>query len=331
MRASENDAVLGESQGASGGREVLALDIGGTKLAVGVVDAAGGLRDRRVIATDRMAGADTVLGRALGLVQELVDAETRAGRTPRALGVSTNGLTREDGVDLAPAVNGWEKLRIPAELRRRFPELPTSIVNDVKAAAAAEMKWGVLQGVSEGLYFNLGTGFAAAIVSGGRLRQGAHGSAGEAGYIVPTLEALAEHQPDQAVLEERIGGRGVELWTPGELGRPVSAAELLELAQHDPRARRLQERLLDEIALWVANVAVVVDPSRVVLGGGMVRSSVEICARVRDAIAVVAPFPTEVSLARFGAESALLGAGAVAHSGDAQLDPGGPEGADDLI
>lgn len=312
--------VVNESESASGLDEVLALDIGGTKLAAGVVDAAGRLRDRRVIATQRTAGAPTVLGHALGLVEELAAAERRAGRTPRALGVSSNGLTREDGVDLAPAVGGWEKLRIPAELRRRFPGLRTCIVNDVKAATAAEVAWGALRGVSEGLYVNLGTGLAVGIVSGGRLRQGAHGSAGEIGYIVPSLEALAERRPGQAVLEERVGGRGVEDWTEGELGRRVTAAELLELAQHDPRARQLHERLLGEIALWVANVAVVVDPSRVVLGGGMVRSAEALCARVRDTIATVAPFAAEVCLAHFGAESALLGAGAVAHSSGALAD-----------
>ena len=312
-------------------REVLALDIGGTKLAAGVVDSSGGLRDRRIVATERRAGAEIVLGHALGLVEELVAGEREAGRTPRALGVSTNGLTREDGVDLAPAVDGWEKLRIPAELRRRFPKLRTCIVNDVKAATAAEMMWGALRGVSEGLYVNLGTGLAAGIVSGGRLRQGAHGAAGEVGYIVPSLKALAERQPGQAVLEEQIGGRGVELWTETELGRPVTAAELLGLAQHDERALRLQERLLDEIALWVANVAVVVDPSRVVLGGGMVRSAAQVCRRVQETIGLVAPFGAEVLPAHFGAESALLGAGAVAQLGETELDPSRPERADDLL
>ena len=66
--------VVNESESASGLDEVLALDIGGTKLAAGVVDAAGLLRDRRVIATERTAGAPTVLGHALGLVEELAAA-----------------------------------------------------------------------------------------------------------------------------------------------------------------------------------------------------------------------------------------------------------------
>lgn len=304
--------VSGSTQGSPERREVLALDIGGTKLAAGIVDADGNLRDRKVAATEPTGGAEAALTRALGLVEELLTDERQAGRVPQALGVSTNGLTREEGVELAPAVGGWDRLRIPAEIRRRFPDLSTSIVNDVKAGTAAELRWGALRGVSEGLYVNLGTGLAAGIVSGGRLIQGANGAAGEIGYIVPSLRALAEREPDQAVLEERIAGRGVELWSESELGRRVTAAELIELANHDDRARELRDRLLDEIALWVTNVAIVVDPSHVVIGGGMVRSASEVCRRIEQTVARAAPFPIEVRTAHFGAESALLGAGAVA-------------------
>jgi len=119
-------------------QEVLALDIGGTKLAAGLVDAAGTLRERRVTATERTAGADAVLSCALALLEEIQAGRPDGDEGPEALGVSTNGLTREGGVELAPAVAGWGSLRIPAELRRRFPHLSATIVNDVKAAAAAE-------------------------------------------------------------------------------------------------------------------------------------------------------------------------------------------------
>lgn len=265
-----------------------------------------------MIGTNRAQGAEPVLERALGLVGEILAAEIACGRLPRVLGVSTNGLTREDGVDLAPAVGGWSRLRIPAALRERFPDLHATVANDVNAATTAELAWGALQGVSDGLYVNLGTGFAASIVVGGRVLEGAHGAAGEVGYIVPSLEGLARHVPGEAMLEERIGGRGVDARTKSELGRAVGAAELLERSHQGPRAREFKERLISEIALWVANVAIVIDPARVVLGGGMMRSGDEIGRRVQETLTRIAPFAVEVVRARFGAESALLGAGAVA-------------------
>jgi glucokinase len=84
---------------------------------------------------------------------------------------------------------GWSRLRIPALLRERFPDMAISVMNDVKAATMAEMTWGALRGISHGLYFNLGTGIAAGIVAGGEILVGAHGAAGEIGYILPGREA----------------------------------------------------------------------------------------------------------------------------------------------
>jgi predicted NBD/HSP70 family sugar kinase len=121
------------------------------------------------------------------------------------------------------------------------------------------------------------------------------------------------------------------MWSELELGRRVTAAELLELAEHDDRARELRDRLLDEIALWVTNVAIVVDPSHIVIGGGMVRSGAAVCRRIEETVAKAAPFPIEVRTAHFGAESALLGAGAVASSGELHVDTGLRERPDDLV
>ncbi len=300
----------------TGGREAVVLDIGGTKLAAGIVGESGRLRERRALATERTKGAERALERALDLVDDIIAAEHGAGRRLHALGVSTNGLTRETGVELAPAVSGWSELRIPASLRARFPELPTTVINDVKAGARAEIAWGALSGVANGLYVNLGTGFAAAIIVDGLVLEGANGAAGEAGYIVPSLDELARHSAGQAVLEERIGGRGVEAWTSAELGRAVSAAELVDLSKSDARAQELYERLVGEIGLWVANTAVVTDPSRIVLGGGMTRDGGVLRKRTQDTVNRIAPFKIEVVAARFGAESALIGAGAAALSGD---------------
>jgi glucokinase len=287
---------------------VLAIDIGGTKLAAGLVDRAGGVSQRREVATDPAAGAQSALDRALSLGEQLIGER---GGAP-ALGLSTNGLTREDGVALAPAVPGWSALRIPARLRERFPGLPTAILNDVKAATLAELRWGALRGIRDGLYLNLGTGIAAGIVVGGQLCQGANGAAGEIGYLAPSPAAVDRRRPGEALLEERLGGRGVATWASAELGRPVTMADLFVPESGDERLARLRGRLLEEICFWVANVAVVLDPQRVAVGGGLMRAASSLCAQIERAIARVGPFAVGVVPARFGAESSLLGAGAIA-------------------
>lgn len=298
-------------------RPVLALDIGGTKLAAAVIDADGSMRGRQEISTRSEDGAEPVFLRALDLVAS-VHEEQGAGDGIAALGVSTKGLTRDDGV-LISGMPGWSELRIPRRLRERFPELAVSIMNDVKAATLAEMTWGALRGVPHGVYMNLGTGIAAGIVVGGELLEGAHGAAGEIGYLVPRPEVLRGRRQQvlngediPAPLEELVGGRAVPERSRRQLGEALSMEELTERSDHDPAAAELLEEILAELSVWVANVAIVVDPQRVVIGGGFLRSPSDLCGRVRAVLEQTSVFPPEVEPAHFHADSALFGAGALA-------------------
>ena len=303
-------------------RSVLALDIGGTKLAAAVVAADGSVRGRRVIDTQPADGAERIIHRALELAATVRQEE---GATPplTAVGVSTKGVTREDGVLIA-GMPGWSQLRIPALLRERFPDMAVSIMNDVKAATMAEMTWGAFRGISHGLYLNLGTGIAAGIVVGGEIVEGAHGAAGEIGYILPDREALGGDRtgvtrPEDvpAPLEERVGGRAVPGRTRRALGRALSMEQLSQQSGEDAPAAALLEDILSELALWTVNVAIVLDPERVVIGGGFLRSPSDLCSRARQAFARAAVFCPEVEPAHFGADSALVGAGALALRADA--------------
>jgi glucokinase len=281
----------------------LAMDIGGTKLAAALVDDAGELHGLRTDATGQ--DARDALERAIALAGQVADD------TVTAVGVSTMGITRPDGVLIAPTVPGWAALRIPDRLQAAFGGLPVSIVNDVKAATLAEMAWGELRGVRDGLYLNLGTGVAAGIVSGGTLVGGANGAAGEFGYLVPTVVELGL-TGDRGPVEARIGGRGAAEAASMELGEPVTVADLFLRAPREPRVRLLLDRLLDEIGLWAGNLATITDPSVIVLGGGLMRSAEPVLARVRELVRKIAPFPPAVTVARFGAAAALAGAGASA-------------------
>ena len=311
-----------------GMKSVLALDIGGTKLAAAVVGADGTARGRQVIGTKPEDGADRIIDRALDLAvavrQEGQDG--RHGQEQRgddvvltALGVSTKGITREDGVMIA-GMPGWSRLHIPALLRERFPDMAISVMNDVKAATLAEMTWGALRGVRHGLYLNLGTGIAAGIVAGGELLEGTHGAAGEIGYILTDRAVLAEGGargatlPEDlpAPLEERLGGRAVPGRTSHELGVALTMEQLTQRAGNDEKAAALLEDILSELEFWTINVATVVDPERIVIGGGFLRSPSDLCRRARAAFERVSPFCPDVRPAHFGADSALVGAGALA-------------------
>lgn len=285
---------------------VLALDIGGSKLAAGIVDDRGRTYRTASLATDGPAGAEQALDRAVSLAQGVLAEERAAGGAVSAMGVSTMGITRADQVLLAPNVPGWARLRIPDRMAAAFDGLQVTVINDVKAATLAELAWGTLRGAGSGVYVNLGTGIAAGLVIGNRLIAGAHGAAGEFGYIASTMPNGTGHGPGP--VEEQIGGLGAAARASRELGYQVTVESLFR----DPGAARILDRLLDDIALWAANLAVVIDPAVLTLGGGFMRSAEPILARVRDVVQRVVPFPPTVVAARYGADAALAGAGAAA-------------------
>ncbi|MFI7227025.1 ROK family protein [Nonomuraea angiospora] len=277
---------------------VLGIDVGGTKVAIGVSAADGPALSAHV----RLDTGPDTLARALAAARALDGA-------PAAMGFSTCGVIRDGVVRLAPNVPGWEGLELPRLLQEAYGATPVAIDNDVNAAAAAELRWGALRGVSTGVYLNLGTGLAAALVVDGRVVPGAHGAAGEIGYlqVTPGEPAFAD---GRVPLEERVSGGALAARGAALLGRPITAAELLGGDQ----ARALVDEALRTLAMSVANLCVVLDPERLVIGGGMMGAAELILPRLAAEIGRAVPFPPEVRPARFADDAPLLGALALARA-----------------
>ncbi|MEU6784459.1 ROK family protein [Nonomuraea angiospora] len=277
---------------------VLGIDVGGTKVAIGVSTADGPALSAHVRVD---TGPDT-LARALAAARAL-------DGTPAAVGFSTCGVIRDGVVRLAPNVPGWEGLELPRLLQEAYGATPVAIDNDVNAAAAAELRWGALRGVSTGVYLNLGTGLAAALVVDGRVVPGAHGAAGEIGYlqVTPGEPAFAD---GRVPLEERVSGGALAARGAALLGRPVTAAQLLG----GGHARELVDETLRTLAMSVANLCVVLDPERLVVGGGMMGAAELILPRLVAEVGRAVPFAPEVRPARFADDAPLLGALALARA-----------------
>ncbi|WP_433305179.1 ROK family protein [Actinoplanes sp. CA-030573] len=285
---------------------VLAIDFGGTKIAIAT--AAVGSPDGRPEATLRLR----TLGEsgAMQAVRRTFEAARTLLTEPAAVGVSTFGVLRGGRVRLAPNVPGWDGMALPALLRAEFGDAPVAIDNDVNAGAAAELHWGALRGVDVGLYVNLGTGLAAALVVGGRVVPGAHGAAGEIGYLRDndTDPGFADgHAP----LEDVVSGLALARRGAALLGRPVTAAELFGLGS-EPGVARLLDETIETLARTIANLCVVVDPERVVLAGGMMGAAEHIMPRVAAALRRSVPFPPALAKARFADDAPLVGAMALA-------------------
>ncbi len=299
------------SDNASTHNFVVAIDFGGTKIAVATANMTGSILEQARLDTNASHGAQQILERTTVTARALIE-RTVADMEGQcvAVGVATPGIVHDHGVLLSPNIPGWDQVSLRETMRAEL-HIPTVVAaNDVKAAAMAEVHWGALQGADPAVYLSLGTGIAAAIVIGGRVVTGAHGASGEIGY---NLRSVLDHSGaahGRAPLEEAIGGRFIGELGSLLLGESLSAAGVF--AHSDMRARFLVDETLAELATHVANLAILIDPARIAVGGGLMSSGDVILQALTFRLGYAVPFPPEIVPARFLNDASLYGAIALA-------------------
>src|SRR5215475_12564421 len=214
---------------------VLALDFGGTKIAMMVCELNGERLASSTVAAVGELGARASFERGITAARALLAGIAR-GRDLAAVGVSTFGIPFDDRVELAPSISGWDKLALGHELRDAFPGARIRMATDAKAAAQAEVRWGALAG-----YLNLGTGLSAAIVAGGQVINGRNGAAGEIGYNLRGAEDVGVPLAARVPLEDMISGQALARRAASQLadGQPIAAGEVFEASRDNADLDRL--------------------------------------------------------------------------------------------
>jgi glucokinase len=287
---------------------VLGLDFGGTKIAAAVCDPAGHKLASAVVSSRAELGAAASFAHGIATARELLQASP--GELV-AVGAATFGIPFEDRVELAPAIRGWEALAFGRELAAAFPGVRVAAATDAKAAARAEARWGALAGYDPAVYLNLGTGLAAAVIAGGQVVTGRHGAAGEIGYSLREHADVGLPAGRRVLLEEMVSGLALAR-RAAKLGRQLTAAEVFAASATDPELDDMVTAFVRELAFHLVNLAIVVDPARIAVGGGMVSSWHRIEPVLADALARAVPYPPELVLAHFPHDAPLLGAIALA-------------------
>ena len=235
---------------------LVGIDVGGTKVDIAIL--VDGERRTRRIPTEADRGAAHVVDRALSTAAALADGAVAA------VGVAVPGAVGNGVIRLADNVPGLDELDLPSLVEDVFPGAPLALVNDLNAAAAAQLAAGVVPRQGVGLVVGLGTGTAAGIVVDGVLRPGARGAAGEIGYSrVPAGDA------DGALvrLEEFAGGRAFDRLA-ASVGL-TGAQELLDRAKVDPEVAAVVLPRLDAVGRAITFCQHVLDADAVVVFGGL--------------------------------------------------------------
>jgi glucokinase len=292
---------------------VIGLDFGGTKIAAAVCDLAGNQLASTTVDSGGALGAQASFGRGIQVCRDLLSLRA-PGSELAAVGVSTFGIPFEDRVELAPAIDGWDKLAMGRELRAAFAGAQIRMTNDAKAAARAEVRWGVLADSDPAVYLNLGTGLAAAIVVGGQVVNGVNGAAGEIGYNLRSATDVGLALDQRSLLEHMVSGQALaeRAAGPDRGGTQLTAADVFAAGAADSQLDGLISEFTDELAFHLVNLAILVNPARIAVGGGIVRSWARIRPPLQRALQSGTPFPPELVVAHFPYDAPLLGAVAMA-------------------
>jgi glucokinase len=286
---------------------VLGLDFGGSKIAAAVADLSGRRLGTSTVSTDPSLGGRWNLERGISAAKALL-SEVAAGRDLIAVGACTFGIPATHEIRLAPAIPGWGELSLGLELAAAFGTRAVRVATDVKAAAAAEAGSGALAGCDPGIYVNLGTGLAIAIVCAGKVVSGANGAAGEIGYCLRQPSDMDLPRADRIVLEEIVSGMALSAGGFQRTGEDLSAADVFAREGDDPRLDGALDDFVRELSFHLVNLAVALDPSRIAVGGGMAHSWHRLEAPLRRALDANVPYPPELVLGAYPFDAALVGA-----------------------
>lgn len=314
----------------------IGVDLGGTKLVAAVVHGEGRVSSLRRWPR-RVAGYEEALDAIADLVASLRREAAARGEAVVAVGVAIAAfLTAErDRVRGATYLTGWDDRPFPVDLRARVG-VPVIVENDADAAAWGEFVLGAGRGAQSVVMTTVGTGIGGGIVVGGRLLRGGYGLAGELGHLVVAPGGRRCGCGSRGCLEAYASGtaltRSVRAAAASD---PAAARRLLERAGGRPEgidgpaiiAAALEGEPmavagLREAGAWLgrglAQVAAVLDPSVLVVGGGLAEAAGDLIAdpartAYAEAVSVPAVRPlAPIRLARLGNTAGLQGAATIA-------------------
>jgi len=297
-----------------------AVDIGGTKLAVGLVDESG-----KVLAKDEIVtGSDSSYSAGLESITSIFrEMEQHARVEITGIGIGSTGpvdpITGELGdLDFLPH---WRRKNPVRDLGKLFG-VEVALENDADAGALAEAAWGAGWGTSRLIYITVGTGIGGGIIFDGHLYRGVNGSHPELGHQVVDPSGPACSCGSRGCWESLASGPAMAASARAQAPANDSyrtAKQICKLAlEGDELARRIVDREAYYLGLGIANLINLFAPDRVVLGGSVMRSALLFLDGIRKQITRGCRFvpyeKAELAVASLGKDANLIGAARVWHN-----------------
>lgn len=295
-----------------------AVDIGGTKIAVGVVDDAGKILACTECATESKRGFADAMARMESMLRDCV---RQSGVEIEGIGIGSTGPIDPISGEIGDAdfIKDWMGFNPVNELSRRFG-VRVAMENDADAAALGEAAWGAGRGLHHMIFVTVGTGIGAGVIIDGKLYRGVAGAHPEIGHHVIDASGPPCFCGASGCWEILARGPAMTTWMLSQgAANEVSAKDICEMArQGDPLARKAVEREARYLGIGLANLVILLTPEAIVLGGSVMRSADLFMDGIKDTIrrhCLLVPWEkTEIRLASLGPQTGLIGAARVWHN-----------------
>jgi glucokinase len=315
---------------------IIGVDIGGTKVAAGLVD-----RDGKILSQVRQPMvAHGEPEDAFGAVTSAIDSlssriqDIPATRKIQGIGLCAPGpLDPQTGVVINPPnLPCWRNFPLVAKVAEIYG-VHVKLDNDANAAALAETRWGAARGCRYVFYATIGTGIGTGIVVDGHIYHGYTGAAGEGGHMSidyrgPTcgcgkhgcIEAFAAGPAIGARARARLiaeqSGRSLMLdLVQGKIEDATSETVGRAFAAGDPVAREVLQETAGLLTAWLSNIVDLLDPDVVVMGGGVAAMLEPFFDEIKKSLPrwCVNPAASEIPLrmAHYGADAGIAGGAAL--------------------
>jgi glucokinase len=304
---------------------VLALDLGGTKLASAVFDATGKPVAKRAVPLRACTG--TAVGKLIAHeVRRLRAFASRKNAAVAAAAICVPGIARpRTGRVWAPNIPVWEDYPLGATLRAAMDDAKAKVIveSDRSASIMGEVWQGAARGCRSAIFLAVGTGIGAGMLVNGRLVRGVQGSAGAVGWLALDRPFRAEYA-SCGCFESRASGNGIAKVATEMLIRRKSYRGILrskpQLTAHDvfvayeqadEIARDVVQKAIELWGMATANLVSMFNPERIIFGGGVFGPAAQFLDRIADEASrwaqPIASRDVRLEASRLGSDAALYG------------------------
>lgn len=306
---------------------IVGVDIGGTTVKIGFISLNGDFNQKWEVDTDTSNGGANILKNIWDSIVEKAASFSIEISEIAGIGIGAPGFIDGEKGYVFDAVNiGWKEYPLAAELSK-LSGLPVFLENDANIAVLGENWLGAGENADNVIAITLGTGVGGGIITNGKIVNGVNGTAGEIGHITVEpdgyqcncgrkgcLETIASAtgiaRQAMKIIEKKPASKLAEIYN---VTQKITSKDIFELAKSgDADSKQIIEHTADIIGLTIANLAMTLNPSKILIGGGVSKAGEQLLQPIKNAFTKYAlprvSEACEIRIAELGNDAGMIGA-----------------------